>query len=145
MARKTILLVEDNPEDEAHTLRTLKENNILNEVVVAHDGLEALDYLWGQSAYADRDVRDQPQVVLLDLKLPKMSGLEVLQRLHADERTKHLPIIILTSSSEEPDILRSDETGANSYAHKPVDFSELTEAMRQLGLDWSILSDASSP
>ena len=144
MARKTILLVEDNPDDEALTLGVLKKNNILNEIVVAHDGLEALDYLWGQGAYADRDVRDQPQVVLLDLKLPKMSGLEVLQRLHADERTKHLPIIILTSSSEEQDILRSYETGANSYLHKPVDFPEFSEAVRQLGLYWLLVNESPS-
>jgi two-component system response regulator len=141
MFSRTILLVEDNPDDEALTLRALKKNNITNEVVVARDGAEALDYLFGTGAYAGRDISIQPQVTLLDLKLPKIDGLEVLKRLRADERTKLLPIVILTSSNEEQDRLRGYGLGANSYVRKPVDFDQFIEAVRQLGLYWLLLNE----
>ncbi len=137
---RTILLVEDNPDDEALTLRALKKNHILNEVVVARDGAEALDYLFGTGAHAGRDVRDAPQVVLLDLKLPKVDGLEVLRRLRADARTRLQPVVVLTTSSEERDIVSSYELGANSYIRKPVDFNQFMEAVRQLGLYWLVLN-----
>ncbi len=141
MFSRTILLVEDNPDDEALTLRALKKNNITNEVVVARDGAEALDYLFGTGAYAGRDVNIQPQVTLLDLKLPKIDGLEVLKRLRADERTRLLPVVILTSSTEEQDRLRGYGLGANSYVRKPVDFDQFIEAVRQLGLYWLLLNE----
>ena len=140
MNGKIILLVEDNPDDEALTLRALKSANIANEVVVARDGVEALDYLFGNGAYADRDTRVMPQVVLLDLKLPKMNGLDVLQRLRTDERTKPLPVVVLTSSDEERDIIDSYGLGANSYIRKPVAFAQFTEAVRQSGLYWLVLN-----
>lgn len=140
MQEKIILLVEDNPDDEALTLRALKKNNILNEVVVARDGAEALDYLFGQGKHADRDMSVMPEVTLLDLKLPKIDGLEVLRRLRADERTKLLPVVILTSSNEERDIVAGYDLGANSYIRKPVDFAQFTEAVRQLGLYWLVLN-----
>jgi two-component system response regulator len=141
MLSRTILLVEDNPDDEALTLRALKKNNITNEVVIAHDGAEALDYLFGTGAYAGRDTSILPQVTLLDLKLPKIDGLEVLKRLRADERTKLLPIVILTSSNEEQDRLRGYGLGANSYVRKPVDFDQFIDAVRQLGLYWLLLNE----
>jgi two-component system, response regulator len=137
---KVILLVEDNPDDEALTLRALKKNNILNSVVVAHDGVEALDYLFATGKYLGRDVTDQPQLVLLDLKLPKIDGLEVLRRLRADERTRLQPVVILTTSNEDRDILSSYKLGANSYIRKPVDFEQFMEAVRQLGLYWLVLN-----
>lgn len=139
---KVILLVEDNPDDEALTLRALRKNNIFNEVVVAHDGVEALDYLFGSGAHQGRDTRVLPQVALLDLKLPKVDGLEVLRRLRADPRTKLLPIVILTSSNEEQDRATGYGLGANSYVRKPVDFGQFTEAVRQLGLYWLLLNEA---
>ena len=141
MNDKVILLVEDNPDDEALTLRALKKNNILNEVVVAHDGAEALDYLFGTGTHAGRNPSHLPQVVLLDLKLPKVDGLEVLRRIRADERTKLLPVVVLTSSKEEQDLLKSYSLHANSYVRKPVDFTQFTEAVRQLGLYWLILNE----
>ena len=137
-----ILLVEDNPDDEALTLRALKKNNIMNEVVVAHDGVEALDYLFGKGVYADRDMSVMPNLILLDLKLPKMDGLEVLRHLRADERTKILPVVILTSSKEEQDLINGYSLGANSYVRKPVDFSQFSEAVRQLGLYWFVLNES---
>jgi two-component system response regulator len=140
MKNKIILLVEDNPDDELLTLRALKKSNILNEVVVARDGAEALDYLLGTGSYADRDMSLMPQVVLLDLRLPKVEGLEVLRRLRDDERTKLLPIVILTSSDEEQDIVDSYKLGANSYIRKPVDFAHFSEAVQQLGLYWLVLN-----
>ena len=141
MRNNVILLVEDNPDDEALTLRALLKNNIQNDVVVAHDGVEALDYLFGTGSYAGRDPNLIPQVVLLDLKLPKVDGLEVLRQLRADERTKLLPVVILTSSNEEQDRLRGYDLGANSYVRKPVDFNQFIEAVRQLGLYWLILNE----
>jgi two-component system response regulator len=145
MTNKIILLVEDNPDDEALTLRALKKNNILNEVVVARDGAEALDYLFGTGPYTGRDVGILPLVVLLDLKLPKVDGLEVLQRLRADERTQLLPVVILTSSKEEKDIITGYTLGANSYVRKPVNFIEFVEAVRQLGLYWLVLNEPPPP
>jgi two-component system response regulator len=140
MRDKIILLVEDNPDDELLTLRAFKKGNILNDVVVARDGVEALDYLFCEGQYADRDKNLMPQVVLLDLKLPKLDGLEVLRRLRADERTQLLPIVILTSSDEEQDIVDSYRLGANSYIRKPVDFQQFGEAVQQLGLYWLLLN-----
>lgn len=137
-----ILLVEDNPDDEALTIRALKKNNIGNKVVVARDGAEALDFLFFTGAFADRDPRDVPQVILLDLKLPKVDGLEVLRQIRADERTHLLPVVILTSSKEEQDRLKGYSLGANSYVRKPVDFNQFVEAVRQLGLYWLILNEA---
>ncbi len=139
--RKVILLIEDNPDDEVLTRRALKKNNIGNEVVVARDGAEALDYLFGTGAYEGRDTNVMPQVVLLDLKLPKVDGLEVLRRLRAGERTKLLPVVVLTSSREQQDIVDSYDHGANSYIRKPVDFAQFVEAVRQLGLYWLVLNE----
>jgi two-component system response regulator len=140
MREKVILLVEDNPDDEALTLRALKKNNITNEVVVKRDGAEALDYLLG--AGEEGPGPDAlPQVVLLDLKLPKVDGLEVLRRVRADERTKILPIVILTSSREEQDLIKGYGLGANSYVRKPVDFVQFSEAVRHLGLYWLLLNE----
>ena len=141
---KVILLVEDNPNDVALTLRALKKNNIANEVIVARDGEEALDFLFGTGAYADRDISILPQVVLLDLKMPKVDGLEVLHRIRADERTKLLPVVILTSSNEERDLIEGYRLGANSYVRKPVDFAQFIEAVRQLGLYWLVLNEVPS-
>ncbi|MCR4347455.1 MAG: response regulator [Sulfuricaulis sp.] len=141
MSDKTILLVEDNPNDEELTLRALKKNNILNEVTVVRDGAEALDYLFCHGAYAGRDASQSPAVTLLDLKLPKVEGLEVLKRLRADERTRLLPVVILTSSKEEQDMVNGYRLGANSYIRKPVDFTKFMEAVRQLGLYWLVLNE----
>jgi two-component system response regulator len=137
---KMILLVEDNPDDEALTLRALRKANVRNEVVVARDGVEALDYLFATGPHAGRDTSVLPQVVLLDLKLPRLDGLEVLRRLRADARTKVLPVVILTSSNEEEDRVAGYELGANSYVRKPVDFGHFAEAVRQLGLYWLLLN-----
>ena len=142
MENKMILLVEDNPDDEALTLRALKKNNIGNTVAIVHDGAEALDFLFCTGVYTDRDPRDKPQVILLDLKLPKVDGLEVLRRLRADERTQLLPVVILTSSKEEQDIINGYSLGANSYVRKPVDFNQFAEAVRQLDLYWLVLNEA---
>ena len=142
MLNKTIMLVEDNPDDEALTLRALRKNNIQNEVVVAHDGVEALDYFFGTGIYATRDTRIKPVVVLLDLKLPKIDGLEVLRRFRADERTKFIPVVVLTSSKEEQDLINSYSFGCNTYIRKPVDFVQFVEAVRQLGLYWLVMNEA---
>ena len=140
MESKVILLVEDNPRDEALTLRALKKSNVVNDVVVARDGVEALDYLFGTGAHADRDASDMPQLVLLDLKLPNVDGLQVLRRMREDERTRRLPVVVFTSSSEEQDLISSYNLGANSYVRKPVDFEQFLEAARQLGLYWLVLN-----
>ncbi len=142
MEDKMILMVEDNPDDEALTIRALKKNNIGNRLVVVRDGAEALDFLFCTGIYAERDPHDLPQTILLDLKLPKVDGLEVLKRIRADERTSMLPVVILTSSKEEQDLLQSYRNGANSYVRKPVDFNEFIEAARQLDLYWLILNEA---
>ncbi len=140
MEDAVILLVEDNPDDEVLTLRALKKNNIRNDVIVAHDGMEALDYLFGRGKFAERDTRMMPQVILLDLKLPKLDGFDVLRALRSDERTKLLPVVILTSSNEEQDRANGYGLGANSYVRKPVEFGAFIEAVKQLGLYWLILN-----
>lgn len=140
MATNPILLVEDNPDDEALTLRAFRKNNVTNDVVVARDGAEALDYLFGTGAYTNRDVTLMPQVVILDLKLPKIDGLEVLRRMRSAPQTKLVPVVILTSSNEERDLLEGYGLGANSYVRKPVDFVEFVDAVRQLGLYWLLLN-----
>jgi CheY-like chemotaxis protein len=140
-SEKLILLVEDNPDDELLTLRALKQNHIQNEVLVAHDGVEALDFLFGTGQHAGRDASLLPQVILLDLKLPRLDGLEVLRRVRAHERTRLLPVVILTSSNEEEDRVSGYGLGANSYVRKPVDFGQFAEAVRQLGLYWLLLNE----
>jgi CheY-like chemotaxis protein len=140
-SKRAILLVEDDPDHEALTIRALRRNNVANEVVVARDGVEALDYLFGTGAHAGRNPRAIPQVVILDLKLPKVDGLEVLRRIRADERTRLVPTVILTSSDEERDIVESYSRGANSYVRKPVDFTQFMQATRQLGQYWLILNE----
>lgn len=142
MSGKAILLVEDNPDDEALTLRAFQKNNIRNEVVIARDGVEALEYLFGTGRYDGRDTADVPQVVLLDLKLPRVDGLEVLRRVREDERTRLLPVVILTSSKEERDLIEGYRLGCNSYVRKPVNFDEFVEAARQLGLYWLLLNES---
>jgi two-component system, response regulator len=145
MDERAILLVEDNPDDEALTLRALKKHNIRNEVVVVHDGAEALDWLFARGAYAGRDASQLPQVVLLDLKLPKVTGLEVLRAVRDDPRTKRLPVVLLTSSKEDQDVIAGYDLGANSYVRKPVDFGDFAEAIRQLGLYWLVLNETAPP
>jgi CheY-like chemotaxis protein len=140
MENKVILLVEDNPRDEARTLRALKKSNIVNEVIVVRDGVEALDYFFGTGTHAGRDTKVMPQLILLDLKLPKVDGLEVLRKIRADESTKRLPVVIFTSSSEEEDMIKSYDLGANSYVRKPVEFDQFLEATRQLGMYWLVLN-----
>lgn len=138
---KTILLVEDNPDDVELTLRALRQYNLKNEITVVRDGAEALDYLFATGDYSDRDTTAMPTVVILDLKLPKVDGLEVLQRMRADERTKLVPVVILTSSKEEQDMINGYKFGANSYVRKPVDFNQFLEAARQLGLYWLVINE----
>jgi len=140
MSEKMILLVEDNPDDEELTTRALRQAKIANEIVVARDGAEALDFLFGEGPHARRDLSRMPAVILLDLKLPKLSGLDVLNRLRADPRTRLVPTVILTSSSEEEDMLKSYQSGANSYVRKPVDFSQFAGAVSQLGIYWLLLN-----
>ncbi|HEX4545872.1 MAG TPA: response regulator [Candidatus Acidoferrum sp.] len=140
MDDKVILLVEDNPDDEELTLRALRKNNITNKVMVARDGVEALDYLFGTGAHAGRDLQVMPEVVLLDLKLPKVDGFEVLRRLRANPRTRLLPVVILTTSNEEKDRLNGYGLGANSFVRKPVEFDQFIEAVRQLGMYWLLLN-----
>ncbi len=142
MFGKTILLVEDNPDDEYLTLLALKENDIRNEVIVARDGAEALDYLYGKGQYSERDIKDLPQIILLDLKLPKIDGLQVLEKIRTNELTKLLPVIILTSSKEEADMIAGYKLGANSYVRKPVDFNQFKDSIRQLGLYWLVINEA---
>jgi two-component system, response regulator len=138
---RVILLVEDNPKDEELTLRALKKSKVLNPIVVARDGVEALDYLFARGVHANRGLAATPQVILLDLKLPKIDGLEVLKALRSNELTRLLPVVVLTSSVEEQDLIRSYSLGANSYVRKPVDFVQFIEAVRQLGLFWLILNE----
>jgi two-component system, response regulator len=140
MENKSILLVEDNSNDELLMLRALKKNNIANQVIVAHDGVEALDYLFGTGQYADRDLKNMPQLMLLDLKLPKIDGLEVLRQVRANRLTKYIPVVILTTSAEQKDIIDSYNLGANSYVQKPVDFNEFILATQQLGLYWLVIN-----
>jgi two-component system response regulator len=142
MHTKVILLIEDNQDDEELALLAFRKSNIANDVVVARDGAEALDYLLGTGAHAGRDPEALPQVVLLDLKLPKIDGLEVLKRLRADPRTRRLPVVVLTSSREEQDLIESYDLGANSYVRKPVDFTQFAEAVRQLQIYWLVLNEA---
>ena len=142
MSEQVILLVEDNESDEELTLRALRRHQISNPVVVARDGAEALDYLFGRGAHAARDMRALPQVVLLDLNLPKLSGIDVLRAIRADERTRLLPVVILTSSKEDNDLVSGYAYGANSYIVKPVDFNQFAEAVRQLGLYWLVLNQS---
>jgi CheY-like chemotaxis protein len=141
-ATGTILLVEDNQDDAELTVRALRKHKLVNELVVANDGVDALDYLFGTGKWSGRDTRVQPQVILLDLNLPRMEGLEVLKRIRLDERTRLLPVVILTSSREEQDLVRGYSLGANSYVQKPVDFNKFMEAARQLSLYWMILNEA---
>ena len=142
MARKgVILLVEDNPDDEALTLRAFGKHKFPNPVVVVHDGAEALDYLFAKGAYESRDVTELPVVVLLDLKLPKVPGLDVLRRIRADERTRSLPVVVLTSSTEDRDLIEGYRLGANSYVRKPVNYEAFVEAARQLGLYWLLINE----
>ncbi len=140
MDKKTILLVEDNSNDEYLTLRALRKYNVANDVIIARDGVEALDYLFGTGSHAGRDTRDTPIVVLLDLKLPKVDGLEVLRRVREDERTRLLPVVILTSSNEERDVISGYKLGTNSYVQKPVEFASFLDAVGQLGLYWLMLN-----
>lgn len=145
MHNKVIMLVEDNPDDEALTLRALKKNNIVNDVIVVRDGVEALDYLFCAGSYEHRDSHVMPEVILLDLKLPKIDGLEVLKRLRVNPLTELLPVVILTSSREEQDLINGYRMGANSYIRKPVDFVQFLEAVRQLGLYWLLINEPPPP
>lgn len=141
MIEKTILLVEDNPNDVELTMLALKKNKLVNNINVVNDGAEALEYLFATGAYAGRHACRLPQLVLLDLRLPKVDGIEVLQRLRADPRTRRLPVVIMTSSNEEADLARAYDNGANSYVRKPVDFEHFVEAVKMLGLYWLILNE----
>lgn len=141
MEEKIILLVEDNPDDITLTERALKKSHILNKLIVAKDGVEALDYLFGTGSWAGRDMNNMPEIVLLDLKLPKIDGLEVLKRIRANAQTKLLPVVILTSSKEEKDLIDGYSMGANSYIRKPVNFNQFADAVRQLGLYWLVLNE----
>jgi two-component system response regulator len=141
MSERVILLVEDNVDDEVLIVRALKRNNLVNTVVVARDGVEALDYLFGTGAHVGRDLGVQPGVILLDLKLPKLDGIEVLRRLRADERTRRAPVVVLTLSKEQEDLFRSYDLGANSYIRKPVDANQFAEVMRQLASYWLVLNE----
>ena len=142
MSSKTILLIEDNPSDVALTKRALEKARIANKLVIAEDGQEALDYLFGTGAYAGRDTSEQPMLTLLDLKLPKVPGLEVLRRIRAGPETSRIPVVVLTSSNEEQDVARSYDLGINSYIRKPVDFNQFAQSVEQLGLYWLVLNEA---
>jgi two-component system response regulator len=142
MSQDVILLVEDNPDDVELTLRAFKKNGIANKMVIARDGVEALDYLFHTGTHTNDDARETPRIILLDLKLPKMNGLQVLERLRADERTALIPVVILTSSKEEQDLVSGYKSGANSYVKKPVDFNQFVEAVRQIGLYWLLINEA---
>ena len=140
MLDKLILLVEDNPDDEILTLRALKKANVANRIEVVRDGAEALDFVFGAGSYAGRDTSDMPQLILLDLKLPKVSGLQVLERIRSDERTKRIPVVILTSSTEEVDIKSGYDLHVNSFVSKPVNFQEFSEVVQRLGLYWLLVN-----
>jgi two-component system response regulator len=139
--KNTILLVEDNPDDVELLMRALRKNNIANDIAVTCDGVEALDYLFATGKFTDRDANETPRIVLLDLKLPKLNGLQVLERIRADKRTELTPVIILTSSKEEQDLISGYRSGANSYVRKPVDFNEFVDAVRQIGLYWLLINE----
>ncbi len=141
MTKLTILLVEDNPDDELLTMRELKQQNLANHITVARDGVEALDYIFGQGAYSSRDPSDTPALVILDLKLPKVDGLEVLRRIRADERTRMMPVVILTSSDDQGDLVKSYNLGVNSYVRKPVNFDDFKKAVRELHLYWLLINE----
>ncbi|MBF0328650.1 MAG: response regulator [Nitrospirae bacterium] len=141
MTKKKVLLIEDNPDDVELTLRAFKKNNIVNQVIVAHDGIEALDYLFGTGKYEGRDITDTPAVILLDLKLPKLDGLGVLKRLRSNENTRLLPVVILTSSKEDQDLINGYNLGCNSYIRKPVDFVQFSDAVKELGIYWILLNE----
>jgi two-component system response regulator len=145
IVNETILLVEDNPDDVELTMRAFRKNNIANNVVVARDGVEALDYLFCEGEHAGRDIKDTPRLILLDLKLPKVDGLQVLEQLRASEHTKLVPVVILTSSKEEQDLVSGYRSGANSYVRKPVDFNRFVEAVRQIGLYWLLINESAMP
>ena len=145
MNEKIILLVEDNPDDVVLTRRVFEKHRLANQIVEAHDGVEALDYLFGTGAHAGRDLSKQPQLVLLDIKLPKVDGIEVLRRIRSDPRTRLQPVVVLTSSNDEKDIVTSYALGANSYVRKPVDFAEFSEAVRLLGLYWLVFNETPPP
>ena len=142
MEEKIILLVEDNADDEELTIRTLQKNHLKNKIVVVRDGVEALDYLFGTGEYKDRDLSVSPVLIMLDIKLPKLNGLEVLKKIKSDSRTKFIPVVILTSSDEEKDLVDSYQLGANSYVRKPVDFAEFQNSVRQLALYWVLLNES---
>ena len=143
MDEKIILLVEDNADDEELTIRTLQKNHLKNKIVVVRDGVEALDYLFGTGEYSDRDLSVSPVLIMLDIKLPKLTGLEVLKKIKSDSRTSVVPVVMLTSSDEEKDLIESYQLGANSYVRKPVDFSEFQKSIRQLALYWVLLNESS--
>jgi CheY-like chemotaxis protein len=145
MSQNIIMLVEDNPDDEALTLRALKKHHIANEVVVTRDGVEALEWLFGEGAYAGRDTTIQPQVILLDLNMPRLSGLDALERIRNDPRTRTVPVVVLTSSKMEEDMLASYARGANSYVRKPVDFTEFAQAVQRLGVYWLLVNQVPPP
>lgn len=144
MTPRSILLVEDSPDDEDLAIRALRRSGVLNEIIVARDGVEALDYLFGTGQHTGRDTQIQPAVVLLDLKLPRVNGIEVLQRLRTDDRTRFLPVVVLTTSNEQRDLLDSYSNGCNSYVRKPVDFIQFSDAVRQLGMYWLLLNEIPS-
>ncbi len=141
MKEKSILLVEDNPDDEALTIRALKKNNILNEVIVARDGAEALEYLFGTGRYEGRDKSELPELVLLDLRLPKLNGHQVLERIRSEELSRLLPVVMLTTSSEDEDRIKAYKFGANSFIRKPVDFEQFSDSIRQLGVYWLVVNE----
>ncbi len=138
---ETILLIEDNLDDIELTKRAFQKNNIANNLMITHDGIEALDYLFCRGAYAERNIKETPRLILLDLKLPKLDGLQVLERLRANEQTKLIPVVILTSSKEEQDLINGYKYGANSYVRKPINFNEFVEAMRHIGLYWLLINE----
>jgi two-component system response regulator len=142
MTTKPILLIEDTPDDAELTVMSLRQSGLLNEVIIAEDGVAALDYLFGEGQYAGRNALNTPALVLLDIKMPRMDGIEVLRRLRADQRTRLMPIVVLTTSTEDVDLVRAYESGANAYVRKPVSLSEFHEAVRQLGLFWILTNEA---